>query len=126
LNECLALLAFLAHADALDLEGRYQLALTRLLLDSAAGRQDSSADQAGDATMGFFAALVREGFAVFDRLKKESMVTPEALLRVGAHFSVGVGSERRFGSEVLHHVADKHPRQRAGEEARSVLRSEGL
>ena len=124
LNECLGILVFLAQSELLHAEGRYQLALARLLRDHEDGR--AVAEGSGNATMGYFAGLVREGFPVLERLKKESMVTPEDLLRVGAHFSEGVGSERRFGSELLHHLADKHSRQRAGEEARMVLRTEGL
>lgn len=121
--DAVALLAFLAAADQLDTEGRYQLALSRLLFDAAERRENGAT---GDATMGYFARLVRDGFPVLDRLKKESMVTPEDLLRVGQHFTEAVGEERRFGAQLLHHLADKHARRRAGEEARSVLRAEGL
>src|SRR5690606_28431447 len=103
LQEAMALFAFLVNADRLDGEGRYQMAVARLLLDEQNGRHD--AERAGDATMGYFAVLVRQGFPVFERLKKESVVTPQALLRVGQHFSVGIASERRFAAEVLQHVA---------------------
>ena len=34
--------------------------------------------------------------------------------------------ERRFGVDLLQFVADKHGRQKAGEEARMVLRAEGF
>ena len=123
--EAVGLLAFLAAARHIDAEGRYQLALSRLLFD-AAQKRDADEAPAGDATMGYFALLVREGFPVLDRLKRESMVAPDELLRVGEHFTEAVGDERRFGAELLHHVADKHGRRRAGEEARSRLRAEGL
>jgi hypothetical protein len=121
--EAVALLAFLAAADRLDGEGRYQLALCRLLLDVAAHRDGHAT--AGDATMGYFALLIRDRFPVLDRIKRESMLEPEDLLRVGQHFTDAVGEERRFGTALLLHLADKHPRRRAGEEARQVLRIEG-
>ncbi len=124
LTDAVALLAFLAHADELDGEGRYQLALARLMLDSKAGRQENG--NSGDATMGYFTRLVREGFPVFTRLRREASLKPEDLLRVGQHFSEGVGEERRFGTEILQHLAEKHARKRAGEEARLTLRAEGL
>ena len=125
LVESIALLAFLGQADRLDPEGRYQLGLSRLLLDSGQ-RKGDEVDEPGDATMGYLAMLVREGFPMLERLTKESMLKPEDLLRVGQHFAEGVGEERRFAAEVLHHVADKHGRQRAGEEARLALRADGF
>ena len=47
--EAIALLAFLAASGQIDAEGRYQLALARLLLDSSQTHEDSQT--AGDATM---------------------------------------------------------------------------
>lgn len=123
LPECLAILVFLAQGEYLDDEGSYQLALTRLLIDDQATRDPG---QVGDATMGYFAKLVREDFPLLDRLKKESMVTPEGLLRVGSHFAEGVSNERRFGADMLHYVSEKHSRHRAGEEALSMLKTGGL
>lgn len=124
LEEAFALFAFLAQREALGLDGRYQLAIVRLMIDARDGRGEQA--HAGDATMGHLAMLVRDGFPVFDKLKRESIVTPEMLLRIGTHFTDGVGPERRFGSELLRWVAEKHGRRRAGEEARLVLRAEGL
>jgi HEAT repeat protein len=124
LEECLTILAHLARSSHLPAEGRYQMAVARLLLDENGSRGENT--QAGDATMGYIAGLVRDGFPVLDRLKKEAMVPPKAKLRVGSHFAEAVGAERRFGSDLLHHVADKHGRDRVGEEARLMLRAEGL
>lgn len=75
--------------------------------------------------MGYFAGLVREGFPVFDRLKRETQITPEAMLRIGSHFAASAGPERRFGTELLAHIAEKNRRSRVGEEARQMLRTEG-
>lgn len=125
LPECLAILMRLARTEHIDLEGRYQLALARLLTDQTNGQLDRSGG-VGDATMGYFTTLVRAGFPLVDRLKKESQVTAEALLRLGSHFAEGVASERRFGVDLLQFIADRHPRQKAGEEARIVLRVEGF
>ena len=82
--------------------------------------------QTGDATMGFIAGLVRDNFPVFERLKKESMLAPEDLLRVGRHFNAGIGPEQKLGADMLLHVAKKHAKGKAGEEARLMIRSEGL
>lgn len=128
LPEARALLAFLASGDQLDAEGRYQLALTSLLIDAANGAahgRDAQTEH-GDATMGHLAILVREGFTTAERLCKEQMLRPDDLLRVGRHFSTGVGEERRFAAELLHHLAHKHGKKRAGEEALQTLRAESL
>lgn len=125
LPECLTILIRLAQTEHLSGEGRYQLAVARLMMDAQEGLS-AERKSAGDATMGYFAVLVRDGFALFDRLKKEGQLTPDDLFRVGRHFATGVAQERRFGSDLLHHVADKHARRKVGEEAKLMLRSEGL
>ena len=126
------LLMFVAQTGQLDSEGHYQLGLTRLLLDAKAPAEPKAASRAytpnesGSATMGYFAVLVRDAFPVLDRIKRESMVTPEMLFRLAEHFADGVGSERRFGTELLEHVAAKYGKKSVGEEARSLLRTESL
>ena len=125
LTESLRILMHLAGAGTLDLEGRYQLALARLIKDNDEGRS-GVISSSGDPTMGFVAGLVRDGFPALDRLKKESMLSAEDLLRVGRHFNSSIGPERRFGTEMLLYVAKKHAKAKAGEEARMMIRSEGL
>ena len=46
------------------------------------------------------------------------------MLRIGTHFAEAVGTERRFGTELLRHLATR-TKGRAGEEARYALRSVG-
>lgn len=103
-------------------EGRYQLALARLLQDMS--RPMEEVDSPGNPTMGFFAALVRSGFPLAERLRKESAVTPEAMLHVASHFAEAVGVERRFGTDLLQYLAARK-KGRAGDEARVVLRAVG-
>ncbi|HLQ36502.1 MAG TPA: HEAT repeat domain-containing protein [Planctomycetota bacterium] len=121
--ESLHLLARLASTPHLDHEGRYQLALTRLLHDLA--RPSSDNGHPGNATMGFFAALVRDDFPLAERLRKESMLGPEALLRLATYFAEAVGPERKFGAELLQHLATR-TKGRAGEQAKLALRAVGL
>lgn len=103
-------------------EARYQLALARLLVD--AQNHEAEDQSPGNATMGFFTTLVRNGFPLLERLRRESSVTPEALLFIARHFAQGVGEERRFGTAMLKHLATRN-KGRAGEEARYALRSVG-
>ena len=125
LPEALTILMHLAKVNVLGMEGRYQMALARLLMDHEEGRA-GIAQHTGDATMGYIAGLVRDGFPVLERLKKESMLEPEDLLRVGRHFNESIGPERRFGTELLRYVAEKHGKVKAGEEARMMIRTAGL
>ena len=125
LTEALRILLLLANAGTLAVDGRYQLALARLIKDNDEGR-GGVISQTGDATMGFIAGLAREQFPVFERLKKESMLRAEDLLRVGRHFNAGIGPEQRLGADMLLFVAKKHAKAKAGEEARLMIRAEGL
>lgn len=128
LEDSLTILMRLAQSEHIDDEGRYQLALARLMLDGQTRRPNGATEsrEAGDATMGYFAVLIREGFPVFDRLRKEGQLTPNDLFHVGRHFAAGVAGERRLGGDLLNHIATKHARRKVGEEAKLMLRSEGL
>ncbi|MCA8949516.1 MAG: hypothetical protein KDE27_08425 [Planctomycetes bacterium] len=119
--EALHILAKLMASPHGTDEARYQLALTRLLADTNADSEDGAP---GNATMGFFTTLVRNGFPLMERLRRESSVTPEALLSIATHFAETVGAERRFGTDLLRHLATRN-KGRAGDEARVALRAVG-
>jgi hypothetical protein len=68
--------------------------------------------------------LVRAGFPLQERLRKESSLVPEALLRIATHFAEAVGEERRFGTDLLQYLAGRK-KGRAGDEARVALRAVG-
>ena len=133
-ERCVRLRRVHRHADALHVlarlvgvapdesEVRYQLALTKLLHDAEQPAVESAAP--GNSTMGFLATLLRAGFPLLDRLRKEPAMTPELLLRVATHFSAAVGPERRFATELLQHLAAR-TKGRASDEARVVLRAVG-
>ncbi|MCK5940890.1 MAG: HEAT repeat domain-containing protein [Planctomycetes bacterium] len=120
--EALHVLARVAASGHGDDETHYHIALIKLLeaADEAEGE-----GAPGNSTMGFFAVLIRNGFPLFDRLKRESAVKPEMMLRVAQHFASNVGPERRFGTEMLQHLAQR-TKGRAGDEARLALRGAGL
>jgi HEAT repeat protein len=121
-GDALHVLARLAASPHGSDEGRYQLALARLLQDMS--RPTGELDSPGNPTMGFFSALVRSGFPLAERLRKESAVSPEALLHVASHFADAVGVERRFGTEMLQYLVSRK-KGRTGDEARVVLRAVG-
>lgn len=117
--EALHLLAKVAALPGAPLEARYQLAVTSL---QRARPQDGADAPAGDPTMGFFAMLVRDGFPLLGRLVKEPSVPAEDLLRIAVHFARSVAAERRFGAELLQHLATR-TKGSASDEARLALRS---
>lgn len=121
--EALHLFAKLAAARLLDNEGLYQLAVARFLQDVHRPAMDGSAP--GNAAMGFFTGLLRDGFPLIDRLRKDTSVPPELQLRLATYFADAVGTERRFGTELLQLLASRH-KGRTGDEARNALRTVGL
>ena len=119
----LARLCASAHGGT---EAIYQLAIARLLLDSR--RPVLTGDTGnghGSATMGYFVQAARDGFPLFERVKKETMLGPEVLLRLARHFAAGVGAERKFGLDLLQHLATR-TRGKVGDEAKLALRTSGL
>jgi len=122
-SESLHVLAKLATAELLDNEGLYQLALTRFLQDVHRPGADSAVP--GNAAMGFFTSLLRSGFPLLERVKKDASVSPELQLRLATYFADKVGIERRFGTDLLQMLATRN-KGRTGEEARHALRSVGL
>ncbi|MFK7742679.1 MAG: hypothetical protein AB8H80_20370 [Planctomycetota bacterium] len=120
--EALHVLAKVASSGHCEDEAHYQIALAKLLLSADKAEGEGGP---GNSTMGFFAVLIRGGFPLFDRLKRESAVKPEMLLRLATHFANGVGPERRVGTEMLQHLANR-TKGRAGDEARLALRAVGI
>lgn len=119
--EALHILARLATTEHFDAEARYQLGLTRLLVDQA---RPAESEVPGNPAMGFFAVLVRENFPLLERLRKEAMLGPDGVLRVARHFLQGVGAERRFGLDALMFLATR-TKGPASAEAKTTLRTVG-
>jgi hypothetical protein len=125
-GEAALILARMRAAAQGGTETVYQLAIARLLLDNR--RPMVSGENHGghgSATMGYFVQAARDGFPLFERVKKETMLGPEVLLRLARHFAAGVGAERKFGLELLQHLASR-TRGKVGDEAKLALRTSGL
>tara|TARA_R110002072_G_scaffold269079_3_gene428232 strand:- start:30814 stop:32406 length:1593 start_codon:yes stop_codon:yes gene_type:complete len=120
--EALHLLAKIGASEYSDDEVHYQIAIIKLL---ASADEAEAAGAPGNSTMGFFSVLIRAGFPLFDRLKRESAIKPDMMLRVASYFTQAVGAERRFGTELLQHLANR-TKGRAGDEARLALRTAGM
>jgi hypothetical protein len=120
-HEALHLLAKLATNDLLDKEGIYQLALARFLQDvHTTPTEDGAAP--GNAAMGFFTTLLRQGFDLLERVRKDTSVPPELQLRLASYFANSVGAERRFGTELLQMLATR-TKGKTADDARMALRA---
>lgn len=124
-EDAVLLLARIVRLDAPPPEAHYQMAVARLLLEGDQAGEGAPAFEAGDPTMGEFALLVRQGFPVMERLKKETMLKPPELLRIGRHFAGSVGAEQELGAGMLQILAGKTGQNPAIEEAKLLLRSVG-
>jgi len=120
--EALHVLAKIAASECSEDEVHYQIALTKLL---ASADEAEGSGPPGNSTMGFFTVLIRNEFPLSDRLKRESAVKPDMLLRIATYYTTAVGAERRFGTDLLQHLAQR-TKGRAGDEARLALRSTGV
>lgn len=119
--EALHILAKVGAGEHCTEEVHYQIALIKLLV---AADEVEGAGVPGNSTMGFFTVLIRGGFPLLDRLRAESAIKPEMLLRVANYFTAAVGVEKRFGIELMQFLAAR-TKGRAGEEARLALRVAG-
>jgi hypothetical protein len=105
----------------LDNEGIYQLALARFLQDvHTTPTEDGAAP--GNAAMGFFTTLLRQGFDLLERVRKDTSVPPELQLRLASYFANSVGAERRFGTELLQMLATR-TKGKTADDARMALRA---
>ncbi len=120
LAEALHVLARLTAVVPQDDEVRYQLGVTKLLHDAARPADENAPP--GNSGMGFFAALLRAGYPLLDRLRKEPAITADLLFKVAAHFRGAVGPEQRFAAEALQHLATR-TKGRAAEDAKVALRT---
>lgn len=106
-----------------DSEARYQLALSLLKQSSRSPERDR---RANDPSLELIVELISEDFPLFDRLRKETVLTPDELYYLGWHFAEQENSERALGAQILHLVMRKAPRSHLSKDARGVLQLRGL
>lgn len=117
------------HLGLLDRGGlltpdlRYRLMLA-MLKTSEKSRSRSS--RAADPALEHAARLLIENPRDFKaRLLAEEILTDEDCLYLGFHFSERLNEERRFGADLLRHVATQWPRRQSAKNARQKLQLEG-
>ncbi len=117
------LLKLLDHTELMTPKVRFELAIAKL---KTSKRDLARSFRISDYCLEHLAILLREdpkGFrAAFLSCKD---LLPEELFYVGYHFTEQLNEERRFGIEVLQHIAKKFARHEAAQAAKSKLKIEG-
>ncbi|MFG0319472.1 MAG: HEAT repeat domain-containing protein [Planctomycetota bacterium JB042] len=113
-------LRLLERHEIFDVEVRYELAIA-LLKQSPRG-----AARADDPVVELFSGIVSQDFPLFERLRKETVLTADELAWLGAHFVSREHDEQQLGGQVLHLVMRKAPRSNLAKDARSMLAQHGV
>jgi hypothetical protein len=116
-------LGLLEKGGLLDSGPRYKLMLAAL---KVSGKSRSRSNRASDPALEHAAALLAENPREFrTRLLAEKILADEDFLYLGFHFSERMNEERRFGADLLRHVAARWPRRQTAALARQKLQLEG-
>ncbi len=118
-----------AHLGLLDKGGlltselRYRLMLASLKISE---KSRSRSARAADPALEHASRLLAEDPKGFrGKLLAEKILDDDDYLYLGFHFSERLNEERRFGADLLRHVARKWPRRQSAKAARQKLQLEG-
>ncbi|MFH0910044.1 MAG: HEAT repeat domain-containing protein [Planctomycetota bacterium] len=116
-------LKLLVHTPAMTAALRFRLAVAKL---KSSRKDPDPLLRQGDYCLALIAELLREGGKDFIRaFLAESILDPDDYFYVGYHFCERLNEERRFGSDVLRHVARKWRHRACARAACDKLREEG-
>ena len=116
-------LSLLDRGGLLTSELRYRLMLAKL---KTSAKAKSRSSRAADPALEHAARLLAESPREFKaRLMAEKILTDEDYLYLGFHFSERLNEERRFGADLLRHVAHRWPRRQSAKAAKQKLHLEG-
>ena len=116
-------LALLDRGGLLTPDLRYRLMLATLKISE---KSRSRSGRAADPALEHAARLLTENPREFkSRLVSEKILTDEDYFYLGFHFSERLNEERRFGADLLRHVAHRWPRRQSAKTARQKLQLEG-
>lgn len=116
-------LALLDRGGLLNSDLRYRLMVAAL---KTSEKSRSRSSRAADPALEHAARLLAESPREFKaRLLAEKALTDEEFLYMGFHFSERLNEERRFGADLLRHVAHRWPRRQSAKAAKQKLQLEG-
>jgi HEAT repeat protein len=116
-------LGLLEKGGLLNSDLRYKLMLAALKISR---KSRSRGSRASDPALEHAAGLLAEDPRTLkSRLLAEKILTDEDFLYLGFHFSERLNEERRFGADLLRHLASRWPRRHSAALARQKLHLEG-
>ena len=116
-------LSLLDRGGLLTSDMRYRLMLAALKVSP---KSRSRSSRAADPALEHAARLLAENPREFKtRLLAEKILSDEDYLYMGFHFSERLNEERRFGADLLRHVAHRWPRRQSAKAAKQKLHLEG-
>lgn len=116
-------LGLLERGGLLNSDLRYKLMLAALKISR---KSRSRGSRASDPALEYAAGLLAENPRdLKSRLLAEKLLTDEDFLYLGFHFSERMNEERRFGADLLRHLAGRWPRRQSAALARQKLHLEG-
>lgn len=117
-------LRLLERHGILDDDVRFELAMMLLKLSPRDPQKDA---RDTDPALEHLTTVVQNPkFGLFDRLRRETVLTAEDLFFVGWHFVEGQAVAKEFGGKVLHLVLRKVPKSPLALRAREKLNREGV
>ena len=116
-------LGLLDRGGLLTSDLRYRLMLADL---KTSEKSRSRSSRAADPALEHAARLLAESPREFKaKLLAEKILTDDDYLYLGFHFSERLNEERRFGADLLRHVAARWPRRQSAKAAKQKLHLEG-
>ena len=116
-------LGLLDKGGLLNSELRYKLMLASLKISE---KSRSRGSRASDPALEHISRLLAENPREFkSRFITEKILTDDDYLYIGFHFSERLNEERRFGADMLRHVATRWPRRQSAKMAKQKLLLEG-
>ncbi len=116
-------LKLLDHTDLLTPDIRFRLATAKL---KTSKKDISRSFRLSDYCLEHISIMLADDAKGFrKKLLAEKVLDPDDLYYVGYHFSEQQNAERRFGIELLTHIASKHAKTEAGKQAKKKLKVEG-
>ena len=110
----------LVRGEGFDTNLRYELSICNLKRSPKDLAPHLRADDF--ALRGFQALLQDKTIKLIDLLKKEPALDATDFYYLGFHFSEGAGEDRKFGEELLEHLAKKWPASKEGKAAKNKLK----
>lgn len=117
------LLNLLSGTLLFNQEAKFEMSVITLKLSK---KDVSSTYRSQDPAIPMFQSMIpQKNFGLFNRIKKEKVITPEDIFYLGFHFSEKLFDQKDFGTQLLKHLLTKYSRSPYAKKARKKLETVG-